>query len=63
MSEEPSHRLIAIENKNYLAIQERGINSKIFSTNTNIVGDWRKELEGCLEDPSGRTPHRIRIQA
>lgn len=49
--------------KNHPLIYERGINYDVFITNTNIAGDWRKELKGYLEDPSKRTPHRIRIQA
>lgn len=63
MSKELTYRLIVIKKKNHPSIYERGINSKIFSTSTNIAVDRRKELKEYLEDPNKRTPYKIKIQA
>lgn len=62
MSEELTHILIMIEKKNHPSIYKRGINFEIFNINTNIVGDYRKELKEYLEGPI-RTPHQTIFQA
>ena len=43
-NEELTHKFIVIEKKNHPSIYERGIISKVFSTDANVVGDWRIKI-------------------
>lgn len=63
MSEKFLHKLIMIKKKNHLSIYERGTNSEICSTDTNIIDDQTKELKEYPKDLDKRTLHKIRLQA
>ena len=62
MSEELTHKLIVIGNKNHPLIYERGIRLEVVNTDTSVVGDWRIKIREYLEDPNRQVPYRVKAQ-
>lgn len=36
---------------------------EVNNTDTNIIGDWRKELKEYFKDPKSRVPYEVKAQA
>ena len=63
MSEELTHKLIVIGNKNNPSIYERRIRLEVVSTYANVAGDWRIKIKEYLEDPNKHVPYRVKAQS
>ena len=58
MSEELSHKLIVIGEKDHPSIYEKGIILEVIRINENVVRDWRIKIREYLEDPNRQAPIR-----
>ncbi|XP_073123460.1 uncharacterized protein [Henckelia pumila] len=62
-SEELTHRLVLIQNKNHPSITQRRLQVENFNLDDNLAGDWREGLKEALQFPKKSTPYGLRMKS